>query len=347
MKITRSERLRRFLKQFTGDDHVLVLINADPDAIASAMAVKRLLWRKVASVTIAHVNVIKRPDNQEMIRLLGVKTQYIDNIDRDRFTKTVIVDSQPNHHERFAGFEPNVIIDHHPETDAVAPYMDIRPNYGATATILTEYLRAARIKPSAKLATALFLAIKTDTSNFERQTVIEDLKAFQFLFRHANIHLARRIETAEISFDFLKYFRSALDDMKLRNGRVFVYLGTVINPDVCVFLADFFMRLTYVDWSIVSGINDGKLIIVMRNDGIRKDAGKVAKQSFGEMGSAGGHKGLSRSEIPVANLPASLNTEDNKAIANWIIKTFEKTTGPGKGKSTMAAFQKSFFGLGS
>jgi len=345
MKITRSERLRRFTGQFTGEDHVLVLINADPDAIASAMAVKRLLWRKVASVTIAHVNVIKRPDNQEMIRLLGVKIAYIESIDPDRITKTVLVDSQPDHHERFAEFEPSVIIDHHPDTKARAPYTDIRPNYGATATILTEYLRAARIKPSAKLATALFLAIKTDTSNFERQTVIEDLKAFQFLFRHANIHLARRIEQAEISFDFLKYFRAALDNMKLRNGRVFVHLGTVTNPDVCVLLADFFMRLTCVDWSIVSGINSGKLIIIMRNDGIRKDAGKVAKQSFGEMGSAGGHKGISRAEIPVEALPSSMDMEDNKQVANWIIKKFEKTTGPGKGEISMAAFQKSFFGL--
>jgi len=347
MKITRSERLRRFMDQFTGEDHVLVLINADPDAIASAMAVKRLLWRKVASVTIAHVNVIKRPDNQEMIRLLGVKVTYFENIDRDRFTKTVLVDSQPDHHERFAQFEPTVIIDHHPETDAQALYKDIRPKYGATATILTEYLRTARIKPSAKLATALFLAIKTDTSNFERQTVIEDLKAFQFLFRHANIHLARRIEQAEISFDFLKYFRAALDHMKLRNGRVFVYLGNVTNPDVCVLLADFFMRLTCVDWSIISGLNSSKLIIVMRNDGIRKNAGKVAKDSFGGMGSAGGHKGMSRAEISVKDLPASLDTEDDKKMANWIIRKFEETTGPGKGSSSMAAFQKSFFGLDS
>ena len=345
MKITRSERLRRFMAQFAGEDHVLVLINADPDAIASAMAVKRLLWRKVAAVTIAHVNVIKRPDNQEMLRLLGIKMEFIDNIEPEQFTKTVLVDSQPEHHERFAEFEPTIIIDHHPNTKPHADYTDIRPNYGATATILTEYLRAARIKPSANLATALFLAIKTDTSNFERQTVIEDLKAFQFLFRHANIPLARRIEQAEISFDFLKYFRAALDHMKLRNGRVFVHLGAVINPDVCVLLADFFMRLTCVDWSIISGFNSGKLIIIMRNDGIRKDAGNVAKKSFGKMGSAGGHKGMSRAEIPEEALPSSLDTEDNKMVANWIIKRFEETTGPGKGESSMAAFQKSFFGL--
>ena len=72
MKLSAIERLRRFYKLFSGDDHVLIVINADPDAIASAMAVKRLLWRKVASVTISHINTIERPDNLAMIRLLGV-----------------------------------------------------------------------------------------------------------------------------------------------------------------------------------------------------------------------------------------------------------------------------------
>ena len=52
MSISASERLRRFLEQFSGSDNVLILINADPDAIASAMAVSRLLWHKVANTAI-------------------------------------------------------------------------------------------------------------------------------------------------------------------------------------------------------------------------------------------------------------------------------------------------------
>jgi hypothetical protein len=68
---TPRERLRRFYARFNSEDHVLIPIVADPDAIASAMTVKRLLWRKVASVTIAHINEIKRTDNLVLIRLIG------------------------------------------------------------------------------------------------------------------------------------------------------------------------------------------------------------------------------------------------------------------------------------
>jgi nanoRNase/pAp phosphatase (c-di-AMP/oligoRNAs hydrolase) len=218
----------------------------------------------------------------------------------------------------------DVIIDHHPESDKSAPFKDVRPKYGATATIMTEYLRAAKIKPSAKLATGLFHAIKTDTSNFERRSLIEDVRAFQFLFRHANIHLARKIEQSELRIDFLKYFKHALENMRMRKGRIFVHLGKVVNPDVCVLIADFFMRINPVKWSIVSGFHKEKFILILRNDGLRKNAGKVAKQSFGRIGSAGGHKSMARAEILLSDLNTLVDPEDDKTLERWIINQLEK-----------------------
>lgn len=313
------EKLRRFYDQFLGNDHVLIVINADPDAIASAMAVSRLLWRKVLNVTIAHINTINRPDNLAMIRLLGVTMVPFEEITVDQFSRIVLVDSQPDHNEHMAELRPDVIIDHHPDSAAKAPFLDIRPDYGATATILTEYLRAAKIKPSAKLATGLYHAIKTDTNDFKGQTQIEDVRAFQYLFRHANIHLARKIEKADMRFDLLKYFKIALQNMRRRKNKVYIHLGSVVNPDVCVLIADFFMRVNTVTWSIVSGICDKKLTIIFRNDGIRKNAGKVAKEGFGKLGNAGGHKNMARAEIALNDLKEHVDTRNDKKLLSWII----------------------------
>ncbi len=324
MKLSGSEKLRRFYRQFSGNDHVLVLISADPDAIASAMAVKRLLWRKVASVTISNINVMKRPDNLAMIRLLGVKLVHTDEIPADhRFSRVVLVDSQPDHSEIFKRFKVDVVIDHHPVTALSVPCADIRPEYGSNSTIMTEYLRSAKIKPSTKLATGLFHAIKTDTRNFERQAQIEDVKAFQFLFRHANTTLARKIEQADLRLDFLKYFRIGIENMRMHRSRVFVHLGQVINPDVCVLVADFFMRVNPVTWSIVCGLYDKKLILIFRNDGIRKNAGKIAKESFCEFGSAGGHKSMARAELPVENLEGVVDVTHNRKLLQWVIGRIE------------------------
>jgi nanoRNase/pAp phosphatase (c-di-AMP/oligoRNAs hydrolase) len=325
MTASTKEKLREFYQQFSGHDQVLVVISADPDAIASALAVSRLLAGRTAAVTLSNVNQVNRPDNLAMIRLLRVSLVPFGEIPIERFNKIVIVDSQPEHNETLASLRPQVVIDHHPDEGYRAPFTDIRPHYGATATIMTEYLRAARIVPAQNLATALYHAIKTDTDDFKRHTLAEDLMAFQYLFRRANIQLARRIAQADLRLDYLKYFKTALQFMRLRKGRVFVHLGGVVNPDVCVVIADFFMRIHTVSWSIVSGICDKKLVIILRNDGARKNAGRVAKEAFGVFGSAGGHKTMARAEIGLADAKEPvIDFKDPAKVLNWIINRTEK-----------------------
>lgn len=324
MATSASEKLRRLLGLFTYEDRLLVLINADPDAMASAMALKRLLWRQVSATTIAHINTITRPDNLAMIRLLKLDMLPVQKVETDQFTRFAIVDSQPSHHESFDDINFDIIIDHHPDTGDKAPFADVRPNYGATSTIMTQYLRAAKIKPSAKLATALFYGIKTDTMNFRRKAVIEDVNAFQFLFRHVNVHVAQSIEQAEMTPEFLKYYRIALECMRVRKQRIRVHIGPVSNPDVCVSIADFFMKIHDIAWSVVSGTYQGRLIIIVRNDGARKDAGKLLREVFGELGTAGGHKSMARAEIPLKNLDGVVQYRENKALSRWIIKRLDK-----------------------
>ena len=154
------------------------------------------------------------------------------------------------------------------------------------------------------------------------------MRAFQFLFRHANPHLARKIEQAELRLDFLNDFKKALQEKHLRRGRIFAHLDRINNPDICVLIADFFMRVNTVTWSIVSGIYHQKLIIILRNDGLRKDAGKTAQKSFGGMGSAGGHKGMARAEIPLEELKEKIDPDNGKRLLNWIIRQIERKAAP-------------------
>ena len=115
--------------------------------------------------------------------------------------------------------------------------------------------------------------------------------------------------------------------MRLRKKRVFVHLGTVVNPDVCVIIADFFMRIISVSWSIVSGTCDKKLVVIFRNDGIRKNAGKVAEKSFGQFGSAGGHPNMARAEAALTDLPEHIDHKDHQKFLRWLIARVERRAG--------------------
>lgn len=299
-----KDRLQAFWEVFDNkEDEVLVCINADPDSLACALAIKRLLRYRVKNVTIAHPNEIRRMNNVTMVERLKIPLERLKNVKVDDYQKKVIVDSQPGHLPCFDKIDFNVIIDHHPVSgDWQADYIDIRPDYGAASTMLVEYLRAAKMKPSVALATALFYAIKVDTQNFEHAANTADGISFRYLFNIANRNLVRKFELTDLRKSELKYFNIALNELKYSKRRYYSHLGKVRSPDVLVIVADFLNHVGEIDWVFVSGIHGEKLVVIFRCDGYRKSAGKLASKIFGAVGSAGGHKEAARAEVPLKNL---------------------------------------------
>jgi nanoRNase/pAp phosphatase (c-di-AMP/oligoRNAs hydrolase) len=306
-----STHLQRLHHLFSHEDRLLILIDPDPDAIASALALKRLLWRRLTACVIAPIRPITRPQNKRMVQLLGIALTPLPEINPHDFNRKAVVDGQPAHNELFGDQHYDVIIDHHPRhPETRARFIDIRPQYGATSTILTEYLREARIKPSLKLATALFYGIKTDTSNFERLATEADVRAFHYLYGFTRRPLVRRLDFAEFNLPMLGYLRLALNRYRIRHNRLYAFLGPVAAPDVLVILADFFLRAGEIAWTIVGGIYQDTLVVIFRNDGLRKNAGRLANRAFGKIGSAGGHADSARAEVPLQNT-------DMTPIAQW------------------------------
>ncbi|HFQ82341.1 MAG TPA: phosphoethanolamine methyltransferase [Desulfobacterales bacterium] len=300
---TAKERLREFLGLFSKEDDVLLVINADPDALASCLAVKRLLRYKVRSVTISYPNEIRRLSNLAMVDLLKIPIERLHNISLKNYSKKVMLDSQPLHLPAFENIAFDAVIDHHPVTSGwEADYIDLRPDYGAVASMMIEYLRAGGMKPSVALATALFYAIKVDTNNFEKKANLADAISFRYLFNLANHNLVRKIELSELRISELNYFRTAFTEMKISNNRLYVHVGRVYNPDILVIIADFFNHVQKVSWVFVSGIHGERLVVIFRCDGYKKNAGRLAENIFAEVGSAGGHREAARAEVPLKNL---------------------------------------------
>ncbi len=302
-KRTAKERLTEFLAVFDKEDEVLIILNADPDAIASALAVKKILRYHVKSVTIAYPNEIRRLSNLAMLDLLKIQTAKLRNIKVGDYSKKVILDSQPTHLPAFEGIEFDAVIDHHPASRGwEAPYVDIRKDYGATASMMVEYLRAASLKPSVALATALYYAIKVDTNNFEKKTVPADAISFRYLYNIANHNLMRKIELSELRRSELNYFKTAFASYKISKRRLYVHVGRVRSPDVLVIIADFFKRVHDIAWVLVSGVHGERLVVIIRCDGYKKNAGTLATRVFGKLGVAGGHRQAARAEVPFKKL---------------------------------------------
>jgi nanoRNase/pAp phosphatase (c-di-AMP/oligoRNAs hydrolase) len=320
LKSTRSQ-LHELRELFSPEDRLLILIKPDPDSIASSLALKTLLLKSIKYATTAYDGEITRQENIALIKLLNIPMERVEEIDLAEFNRRAILDGQPTHFDFLANRRFDVVIDHHPITKGYsASFKDIRPTYGSTSTIMTEYLNAARIKPTTRLSTALLYGIKTDTNNFERDTRPEDVWAFRYLFPRANKNVLRKIELSELSPEILDYFKMAFDKMKIFRDKIFVHMGEIDNPDVCVQLADFLMRVNNISSTVVSSVVDDHLVIILRSDGYRKNTGKMASKLFGDLGNAGGHKSAARAEIPLVNLTKRLRVLTEETVEKWIFR---------------------------
>lgn len=196
-----------------------VLINADPDALASALALKRLLHKWSHSMDILRINEVTRPDNLSMIRYLRIPAKLWMPEKAACYDKFALVDSQPSHNPAFEGLIFDLIIDHHPFTSvgemlAENAFCDIRPGIGATSSIMAQFLRGLRQRPGPLLATALLYGIRTDTGTFERSGGEEDLKAYQWLSKYADNNLLRRISRSEYLRAWLPFFSRAFRNLE-------------------------------------------------------------------------------------------------------------------------------------
>lgn len=304
---------------FQGKPSLLILIHPDPDSIGSALGLERLVARRCRRVVIAYDEAIKRLQNRAMVRLLKIKMLNVKDIRLKDFDLVGITDGQRNHFPMLARKKVDLCIDHHPIT-AKADYRfaDIRPDIGATCSLLAEYLQKAGIKPSKRLATALCYGIKTDTDNFSRRVHHLDAIAFSWLFPLADYYLLQAIDQVEIPFAEIKYFQRAMQRLKLKQKSVFLHLGEVPNPDILVIIADFLIRVQGIEMVAVSGFEAKRLIVIFRSSHPRRDIGKLAHLAFEPPGIAGGHRFLARAEIPLNSLPKSLLEADAEVLEDWL-----------------------------
>lgn len=311
----KTDLAKEYFELIKKDQNWLILISADPDAMASAMALQRILKRKGALAEIASINDISRPDNLAMIRYARLHMRRFKPAMLNNYSHFALVDSQPSHHEEFAGIEFSIIIDHHPivtEPDT-AVLQEIKPGYGATSTMFAEYLYNLEIRPGVRLATALQFGIRTDTQAFQRNAHEVDLRAYQFLGKFADASLLQRIMSSEFHLDWLAYFAKGITKLRKAGTGHFVFMDKVVSPDILVLLADFLTRVYEIRWVAVTGIYDKEVVMVFRSDGQSQDVGRIAALKFNELGSAGGHKTMARAEFPA-------NIVESKELESFIYK---------------------------
>lgn len=275
----------------------------DPDAIAASVALKFLLKEGFqVDSQIIYAGYIGRVENKALVQYLDKPLRIVRSSDWNLGLPLALVDTQPGagNNSLPVNQTADIVIDHHPviTESKTGTYIDIRPELGASSTILTEYLLEAGIEPSIKLATALFFGIKTDTMGLSRNPSPPDIKAYFYLQQRIDVDALARIEQAQVPLSYFQSIDNAIHAAQIFDKDVIIaYLGYLTYPDLCAEIADFFMRLSGVQWVLCMGVFRDELILSVRSRNNKIGAGKLVKEIIGIKGPAGGHGSMAAGNI--------------------------------------------------
>lgn len=320
------EKLDHLFRTARGRKRALILThdNPDPDSMAAAVALASLLERRTAvEAQVAYGGIIGRAENIAFVKVLKLPVVPVSQVIFSEYDLVGLVDTQPSvgNHSLPPSMTADIVIDHHPLRDESlrARYADVGGDYGATSTMLVEYLRAARIEPDPELSTALFYGIKADTRDLGRETTGTDIDAYLWLFPRVDKHLLGQIEHPDLPARYFQLYHKAFERAKVYGKTAIVTdLGEVYSPDMVAEVAERLMFLEGMKWSLAYGSYRSQLYFSLRTKDRRMNAGRLIREvCVDRSGSSGGHGSMAGARISLWGTRAQ-----RAALKREIVKDF-------------------------
>ncbi len=301
--------------------HLLVALRGhpDPDGIASAIAQAYVAERLgVGKVTIGYSHELSHRENRALVKLLNIEMTKIKNL--KELEKPVDYISFVDSHELdpdLAGagdVEVLTVVDHHRATVAPkARFVDMRPDVGATATIMTEYI--AELTPldadqedDRRVATALMHGLATDTDDFTLARAV-DFRAAATLSECCDRDLLSDLSRRLIAPSAMDVIARSLATLVVRRNFAMAGVGFVTDADrdTIAQAADFLVRREDIDTCVVYGVVGERHIEgSLRTHSASVDPAAWLEQAFGhdDRGRAfgGGRRDKGGFRIPIGFL---------------------------------------------
>jgi nanoRNase/pAp phosphatase (c-di-AMP/oligoRNAs hydrolase) len=327
-RVERIERAKRLARTFKKGERLGIIVhdNPDPDAIASAMALKLLAGNAGMNADILFGGEVGHQQNKVFVNLLGVELIHIDEFNKyliRGYDRLALVDlsSDANTSILPSDIAPEIILDHHPKTVSYSTRVeDIRPGVGSVSSMLVQYLIDFGVVPSPQLATALIYGVMTDTNNFRRRISTEDVEAVAWLQGRVDREMLTKIENPTISPDVLDVIGKAVLGRDIVNGYVMSNVGYISNRDALPQAADYLLNLEGVTTVLVFGVLNDALYISARTKDIKLNLGQTLEKAFDSIGSAGGHVSAAGARIPLGIFGMIDDKEILKNLAGEAVK---------------------------
>lgn len=317
----------------TGSDITIVCHNnPDPDCLASALALGQIAAAAgIDERKIMYSGTISHQQNRAFINLLEIDLHpFNEGTVRDRPETSLLafVDhATPGANNEVPEDVPvDIVIDHHPNEEIEARFVDHRVNVGATATILAEYLDDLEIEPTTNLSTALLFAIRRETLGFLRGTTLQEYYAAASLHEGADQELLRTLTMPAVSGTTIDAIADAINNRVVRGSTLITHVGRTTERDALPQAADYLATLEGVGTAVVFGIVNASIEMSARSTDSRVHIGDALNEAFNDVGSAGGHRTYAGGEVPLGIIGDLTDADEDlidiveRVITNRLIK---------------------------
>jgi len=303
---------------------VLTHDNPDPDSVSSALALAHIVTQRFKiPAFVRYGGIVGRAENRALIRELKLRVKPLSDADFKPGTDFALVDMQPRtgNSSFTAKRKPVIVIDHHPlRKTTKADFIDIRGHYGATATMLTEYLLASGVDIPAKLATALSYGISSETQDLGREAQEADVQAYLALFPKSNKKALAAISHPRLSRDFFMTLNRAMHHSFVYKNAITTSLGEIKNPDFVPLVADFILRLERMTWAMCLGRYQDRIVVSIRTTNTKGEAGRFLRRLIGKKGTAGGHGMIAGGQVNCSTMEHEKCTQAEEELIRDFLK---------------------------
>ena len=265
----------------------------DPDAIASAYGLKRLLATGGIEASICYKGKIDRYGTGRLCEILDIELLNVEDLtevltDED---EVILVDSQKGNSNiiNITGDEI-ICIDHHPYNDKCQyRFQDIRPEVGACATMIAQYFMENDIAMDKKIATALTYGIRIDTHNLSRGVSKLDIEMLYRMYDDCDYEEIHTLENSNLCFEDLVAYSKAISSIEVYDNISFADTGEDCPEALIASVSDFMLALVEVSFSVVYSRRGDGIKLSVRSEKSSLDAGKITAEALqGHAAMAGG-----------------------------------------------------------
>ncbi len=286
------------MRVLAGKKNILVTthMHPDPDALASGVALSKLLRHKLsdAKVSFSVKGQMAGGVNDAFVRYTDLKLVPWNDSELAHYDAIILVDVQPPFpfNPLPADVMPTAVIDHHRSRGRrpKCPFCDIRTEVGASGSIIFSYFMELEVPIAPDLGATLLFGIESDLAGAAGTPAHLDNIALSSLTLLADPRKLYQMRYVDLPQTYYTTYASGLTNSIYYDNVLISHVDTIGSLEQPAILADFLLRFEKVNYVMVTAIHDGKMMFSLRTSDSRISAADFARRLLRRLGEGGGHK---------------------------------------------------------